>query len=315
MVVKDKYDRPILSFRMSITNRCNLNCLYCHHDGMLPSKDEMTPSEIAKIAEIAKDLGVKKIRLSGGEPLLRKDIVDIVDKINQIGFKDISLTTNGTFLLKYSQDLKNAGLDRINVSLDTLNGDKYKFLTKKDYLSSVKEGIVKAVEFGIYPVKINMVLMKDINEDEIWDMFTFSKDNGLILQLIELMESESCDDNSFSKDHHLDISSIEEEIKKIADDVKVRKFMQNRPKYYIGKGEIEIVKPFDNTNFCQRCTRLRLTPTGKIKPCLLRNDNLINIIDPLRNGASDEELKQIFLDGINKREPYNKTESDKPHRC
>ena len=146
-------------------------------------------------------------------------------------------------------------------------------------------------------------------------MFKFSKDNGLILQLIELMESESCDDNSFSKDHHLDISSIEEEIKKIADDVKIRKFMQNRPKYYIGKGEIEIVKPFDNTNFCQRCTRLRLTPTGKIKPCLLRNDNLINIIDPLRNGASDEELKQLFLEGINKREPYNKTESDKPHRC
>lgn len=309
MSVKDKYNRPILSFRMSITNRCNLNCLYCHHDGMLPSKDEMTPLEIEKITKIAKDLGVRRVRLSGGEPLIRKDIVDIVDKISQIGFKDISITTNGTYLSKYSQDLKDAGLDRVNVSLDTLNKDRYKFLTKKDYLDSVKDGILKAVEVGLSPVKINMVMMKGINEDEVWDMFRFSRDNGLILQLIELMESENCEDNIFSQDYHLNISPIEEEIEKIADDVKVRKDMQNRRKYYIGKGEIEIVKPLDNTNFCSNCTRLRLTPRGQIKPCLLRNDNLIDIIGPLRNGASDEELKAIFLDGISKREPYNKENS------
>ncbi len=305
MSVKDQYNRPILSFRMSITNRCNLNCLYCHHDGMLPSKDEMTPLEIEKITKIAKDLGVRRVRLSGGEPLIRKDIVDIVDKISQIGFKDISITTNGTYLSKYSKDLKDAGLDRVNVSLDTLNKDRYKFLTKKDYLDSVKDGILKAVEVGLSPVKINMVMMKGINEDEVWDMFRFSRDNGLILQLIELMESENCEDNIFSQDYHLNISPIEEEIEKIADDVKVRKDMQNRRKYYIGKGEIEIVKPLDNTNFCSNCTRLRLTPRGQIKPCLLRNDNLIDIIGPLRNGASDDELKSIFLEGISKREPYN----------
>ena len=305
MSVKDQYNRPILSFRMSITNRCNLNCLYCHHDGMLPSKDEMTPLEIEKITKIAKDLGVRRVRLSGGEPLIRKDIVDIVDKISQIGFKDISITTNGTYLSKYSKDLKDAGLDRVNVSLDTLNKDRYKFLTKKDYLDSVKDGILKAVEVGLNPVKINMVMMKGINEDEVWDMFRFSRDNGLILQLIELMESESCEDDIFSQDYHLNISPIEEEIEKIADDVKVRKDMQNRRKYYIGKGEIEIVKPLDNTNFCSNCTRLRITPRGQIKPCLLRNDNLIDIIGPLRNGASDDELKSIFLEGISKREPYN----------
>ena len=306
MSVKDHYNRPILSFRMSITNRCNLNCLYCHHDGMLPSKDEMTPLEIEKITKIAKDLGVRRVRLSGGEPLIRKDIVDIVDKISQIGFKDISITTNGTYLSKYSKDLKDAGLDRVNVSLDTLNKDRYKFLTKKDYLDSVKDGILKAVEVGLSPVKINMVMLKGINEDEVCDIFRYSRANGLILQLIELMESENCEDNIISQDYHLNISPIEEEIEKIADDVKVRKDMQNRRKYYIGKGEIEIVKPLDNTNFCSNCTRLRLTPRGQIKPCLLRNDNLIDIIGPLRNGASDEELKAIFLDGISKREPYNK---------
>ena len=138
MPVKDKYDRPILSFRMSITHRCNVNCLYCHHDGMLPSKDEMTPLEIQKISKVAKSLGVKKIRISGGEPLIRKDIVEVIDKLNEVGFKDISITTNGTYLSKYAEDLKNAGLDRVNVSLDTLDKDRYKFLTKKDYLSSVK---------------------------------------------------------------------------------------------------------------------------------------------------------------------------------
>ncbi len=309
MPVKDKYDRPILSFRMSITNRCNVNCLYCHHDGMLPSKDEMTPLEIQKISKVAKSLGVKKIRISGGEPLIRKDIVEVIDKLNEVGFKDISITTNGTYLSKYAEDLKNAGLDRVNVSLDTLDKDRYKFLTKKDYLSSVKEGILKAVEVGLYPVKINMVMMKDINEDEVWDMFEFCRDNGLILQLIELMESESCDDDIFSKEYHLNISPIEEKIEKIADDVKIRKYMQDRRKYYIGSGEIEIVKPMDNTKFCQNCTRLRITPTGKIKPCLLRNDNLIDIITPLRNGASDDELQNIFLEGISKREPYNKENS------
>lgn len=305
MAVKDRYNRPILSFRMSITNRCNVNCIYCHHDGMLPSKEEMTPDELAKISEIAKSLGVKKIRISGGEPLIRKDIIEIIEKINKIGFKDISITSNGTYLAKYAKDLKDAGLDRVNVSLDTLDNNRYKFLTTKDYLSKVKEGIIKAVEVGLYPVKINMVLMKDINEDEVWDMFEFCRENGLILQLIELMESESCDDDKFSKEYHLNISPIEEEIERIADDVKVRKFMQDRRKYFIGDGEIEVVKPMDNTKFCQNCSRLRLTPTGKIKPCLLRNDNLIDLIGPLRNGASDEELKEIFMIGINKREPYN----------
>ncbi|MGI6447281.1 MAG: GTP 3',8-cyclase MoaA [Methanobrevibacter boviskoreani] len=305
MTVKDNYDRPIISFRMSITNRCNVNCLYCHHDGMLPSSEEMTPDEIAKISEVAKTLGVKKIRISGGEPLIRKDIVEIIDKINKIGFKDISITTNGTYLAKYAEDLKDAGLNRVNVSLDTLNRDTYKFITHKDYLQSVKEGILKAVDVGLYPVKINMVLMKDINQDEVWEMFDFCREHGLILQIIELMESESCEDNNvFSKKYHYNINPIEEKLAKIADDVKVREFMQDRRKYYIGNGEIEIVKPMDNTRFCKNCSRLRLTPSGKIKPCLLRNDNLTDIIGPLRNGASDDELREIFLTGINKREPY-----------
>ena len=305
-VVKDKYERPILSLRITITNRCNENCLYCHHDGMVSSKEEMTPDELYTICKIAKRIGVRKIRLSGGDPLIRKDIVEIVEKIASLDFKDISLTTNGVLLGKYAEDLKNAGLDRVNVSLDTLDRDTYKHVTSMDYLNEAKEGILKAVEVGLYPVKINMVVMKDLNTNEIKDMFNFCKENGMILQLIELIESENCDDDKFSADYHYPLDSIENKLVDIADDVRERKFMQGRKKYYINDGEIEIVRPVDNSSFCASCSRLRITPDGKIKPCLLRNDNLVELISHVRNGASEDELEELFINGINNREPFNK---------
>ena len=301
----DKYERPIISLRITLTNRCNVNCLYCHHDGMVKSKDEMTADELYTICKVAKKIGVRKIRLSGGEPLLKKDIVEAVQKISSIGFKDISMTTNGILLEKYAQDLKDAGLDRVNVSLDTLNRETFEFITKKDYLEDAKNGILKAVEVGLYPVKINMVIMKDINQDEIMDMFEFCKEHDIVLQLIELIESENCDDDKFSADYHYKLDDIEKELADIADDVHERKFMQGRKKYYINGGEIEVVKPVDNATCCANCSRLRITPDGKIKPCLLRNDNLVELISHVRNGESEEKLEEIFINGINNREPFN----------
>ena len=304
-VVLDKYERPILTLRITLTNRCNVNCLYCHHDGMVKSKDEMTADELYTICKIAKKIGVRKIRLSGGEPLLKNDIVEIVERIASLDFKDISMTTNGILLEKYAQKLKDAGLDRVNVSLDTLNRETFEFITKKDYLEDAKRGILKAVEVGLYPVKINMVIMKDINQDEIDDMFEFCKENNIVLQLIELIESENCDDDKFSVDYHYKLDDIEKELADIADDVREREFMQGRKKYYINGGEIEVVKPVDNAKFCANCSRLRITPDGKIKPCLLRNDNLVELISHVRNGESEEKLEEIFIKGINKREPFN----------
>jgi len=304
--VKDNYERPIISLRISITNRCNVNCIYCHHDGMLNSSSEMTPDEIFQICRIAKKIGVDKIRISGGEPLVRRDIVEIIEKINSIGFKDISITSNGILLEKYAKALKDAGLDRINVSLDTLNPDTYKKITGKDYLNKVKKGIIKAIEVGMYPVKINMVVMNNINHDEIMDMFEFTKEHGVILQLIEIIESDSCDDNDFNSQYHYNLSQFENHLAEIADEIKVREFMQDRKKYFIDSGEIEIVHPVDNTDFCKNCSRLRITPEGKIKPCLLRNDNLVDLIDYVRQGYSDEDLINIFLEGISKREPFYK---------
>ena len=304
-VVKDKYERPILSLRITLTNRCNVNCLYCHHDGMVKSKDEMTADEVYTICKVAKKIGVRKIRLSGGEPLLKKDIVETVRKISSLDFKDISMTTNGILLEKYAQDLRDAGLDRVNVSLDTLNRETFEFITQKDYLEDAKRGILKAVEVGLYPVKINMVIMKDVNQNEIDDMFEFCKEHDIVLQLIELIESENCDDDKFSADYHYKLDDIEKELADIADDVREREFMQGRKKYYIDGGEIEVVKPVDNAKFCAKCSRLRITPDGKIKPCLLRNDNLVELISHVRNGESEEQLEEIFIAGINNREPFN----------
>ena len=175
-----------------------------------------------------------------------------------------------------------------------------------DYLNEAKTGILNAVEVGLYPVKINMVIMKDINQNEVKDMFEFCRENNMVLQLIELIESENCDEDKFNAEYHYPLDSIENKLSDMADDVRERKFMQGRKKYYINDGEIEIVRPVDNSKFCANCSRLRITPDGKIKPCLLRNDNLVELISHIRNGESEEKLEEIFIRGIDKREPFNK---------
>ncbi len=300
----DTFQRPIISLRISITNRCNIQCFYCHHDGILPQEYEMTPQEIERISQIAKNIGIKKIRLSGGEPLIREDMVDIVNRISSLGFQDVSITTNGTLLEEYALPLKNAGLNRVNVSFDTLNPQTYRFITKSNYIEQVKKGIKKAADVGLYPVKVNMVVMKGLNHREIWDMFQFCKENGAILQIIELLKTESCPDSDFFDDYHYDMNIIEEELKEKATDIKTRAFMQDRKKYFIEDGEIEVVRPMDNTEFCKNCTRLRITPEGKLKPCLLRNDNLVDLMEPIRSGESDAKLEKLFLEAITNREPY-----------
>jgi cyclic pyranopterin phosphate synthase len=135
-------------------------------------------------------------------------------------------------------------------------------------------------------------------------MFTFCKDTGAILQLIELLKTENCEESDFFDEYHYDMGELEDHLSKISNRVKTRKFMQDRKKYFVKGGEIEIVRPMDNTEFCKNCTRLRITPDGKIKPCLLRNDNLVDLIEPMRSGFSDEELIKVFLRAIGNREPY-----------
>lgn len=303
----DTYGRPLTSARISITHRCNLSCLYCHKEGVKDRpKEEMKPEEIARIASLLAKHGVTKVKLTGGEPLIRSDVCDIVSGVVGVeGIMEVSMTTNGIHLAKYSKELKDAGLRRVNVSLDTLNNRVFSDLTRGGELPAVLRGIESALEAGLKPVKLNMVVMKGVNENEIHDMLKFSSRDGLVLQLIELMTT----GNGFYKEHFYDLDEVETGFEKIARGVITRKFMQGRKKYLLNGAQVEVVKPMHNTEFCSNCTRIRVTADGKFKPCLMRRDNLVDFLTPMRNGATDEELELLLVDAMRNREPFFKRDN------
>ncbi len=308
--MRDNFNRTISNMRISITQRCNLACHYCHREGETEprtSRREMSPLEIAKIVELVVKLGIRKIKLTGGEPLVREDVIEIVKLISPF-LQDLSMTTNGILLGKYGKTLRNAGLDRVNVSLDTLNTDIYQKLTGKNYLSEVIAGIDTVKNNGVSPIKLNMVLMKGVNDCEIDEMVNFCDTNNMILQLIELETSKDKVGSEFYRKYHCSLDDIENECLARAVEVKTRA-QHHRKKYYIrtqagNLSEIEIVKPMHNTEFCRFCNRLRLTSDGYLKPCLLRNDNHLDILTPLREGAGDGELLNLIETAIKLKEPY-----------
>ena len=306
-MIYDDFGRPLLNLRISVTQRCNLNCPYCHREGELSSdtasiEGEMTAEEIIQLTKIAVGLGISNVKLTGGEPLLRKDILEIVEGIaNLRGLKDLSMTTNGVHLAFLAKDLKQKGLMRVNVSLPSLNLKTYHSQMNGE-LREVLNGIKTAVDIGLHPVKLNMLVLKNINDNEVERMIGFAERSGTILQLIELEPLNISQD--YYQQHHLDLDAIQKRLKEQAFEVRTRKHMQNRKVYFFPKTKIEIVKPIENTEFCRRCTRLRVTSDGKLKPCLMRNDNLLDILGPLRNGANDEELESLFIEACKRRKPY-----------
>lgn len=305
MVLVDRFGRPVTNLRISLTNECNLNCFYCHREGQTLNFEDMKPEEIERIVRIASQLGIKKVKLTGGEPTIRKDIVEIVRRIRPY-VEDLSMTTNGTTLKLLAEPLKEAGLDRVNISLDTLDREKYKAITGFDVLPQVLEGIDKAVKL-FHPVKLNMVCMKGLNDGEIWDMIDYAAQKNAILQLIEIEVPREMENSWFFKKYFYPLKPLEEKFEKIAVEIKERQ-MHRRKKYFIptdyGIAEVEVVRSMHNTIFCANCTRIRLTSTGHLKTCLLRRDDLVDIITPLRSGASDEELIGIFKKAVLMREPY-----------
>jgi len=304
-LITDPYGRPVTSIRVSVTQKCNLHCFYCHREGEDYEKynyTEMTPEEIERILKLVASFGVGKVKLTGGEPLIRSDILKIVKKIRSLSeISEVSMTTNGTLLNELAKPLKKAGLARVNVSLDTLNPKTFGMITGVDAFNKVISGIKEAVEVNLNPVKINMVLLEGINDNEVWSMVEFAERNNLILQLIEL---ESAREDEFYRKYHSDMTKIENELTKKAERVTVRK-MHHRRKYLLqSKVEVEIVKPMHNTEFCRYCNRIRITSNGKFKPCLFRADDLVDFLGPMRNGASSGDLKKIFVEAVERRRPY-----------
>jgi len=308
MVLRDNCGRPLLNLRVAITKKCNLRCSYCHGEGEESptrlSDIGMTAGEIARIAKIAVDLGITRMKLTGGEPLMRKDVVEIVKKVASIsGLTDLSMTTNGTLLEPLADNLHENGLKRVNVSLPALDRNVFHKLTGGDVQNAVN-GINAAVKAGLYPVKLNMLLLKDVNDFDVPEMIEFATETGTILQLIEL-EPINVND-SFYLANHEPLDGYERTLKEKAVKVETRRYMQNRHVYHLPDVTVEVVRPIENTEFCLHCSRLRLTSEGKLKPCLMRNDNLVDIVTPLRNGASNEELAELFKSANLKREPFNK---------
>ena len=308
MVLIDSCGRPLLNLRISITQRCNFRCDYCHKEGEGCSRgesEEMTIDEIVRIAGSAVSLDISRIKLTGGEPLMREDLCEIIQGINAIpGLKDLSMTTNGSMLAGEAERLHACGLRRVNISLPTLNPEAYMNLTNGN-LENTLEGIKAAVKAGFNPVKLNMVVLKGINVNDVPTMMDYARQTGAILQLIEL-DPVNVDDEYFSAYHKV-LDEYEEMLEQKATSIETRKFMHNRHVYRLPDVTVEIVHPTENREFCAHCTRLRVTSNGMLKTCLMRNDNLIDILTPLRNGANDEELKKLFLRANQIREPYNKT--------
>jgi cyclic pyranopterin phosphate synthase len=263
----------------------------------------MTPEEIKRVVSIATSLGIDKVKLTGGEPLIREDIVEIIRKIREIeGIREIAITTNGIRLEELALPLKSAGLDRLNVSLGSLLRDTYMKITGVDAVEKVQRGLLEAKRFGFYPIKLNMVILKGLNDDQIWDMVEFTKLNGFILQLIEVESATS--ESEYYVRYHQDLLHIEKELTKKAEKIMIRDMQARKRFFLIGGGEVEVVRPMHNTEFCRNCTRLRLTSDGKLKPCLFREDNLIDLLTAMRNGCKDDELRKLFMAAVSARKPY-----------
>jgi cyclic pyranopterin phosphate synthase len=313
--LSDTFNRPINYLRISVTDRCNLRCIYCMPaEGIsLLSHDEiLTYEEITTIVRLAAELGINKLRLTGGEPLVRARLPELVAMLAKIDtIDDISLTTNGALLRNYVGELKGAGLKRVNVSLDSLNEDKFERITRYRKLSDVLQGIESAKACGLNPVKINMVVMRGINDDEIFDFARLTITEGWHVRFIELMpfvtdnppEGHSTGRKANSHSQFMSADEIKERLNGLGELKPCLPITGNGPAKYLrfsqASGTIGFITPVSQ-HFCFNCNRLRLTAEGKLRPCLL-SDQEIDLRQPLRSGASPEKLKQVITEAIQKK--------------
>lgn len=302
-----------------MTDRCNLNCIYCS-EGDLSTQtrlrsENLTYEEINRIVEVAATLGITKVRLTGGEPLVRSDLSRLVGMLSIIkGIDDIALTTNGMLLSQYAPELKRAGLKRVNVSLDTLQPDKFKRIAGSDYLKDVLAGIEAARTTGLNPVKINMVVLRGINDDEIIDFARLTIDRGWHIRFIEFMP----------------LGKLKNEVGEMVSGEQIRERLQKLghlepdtgkggdgpARYYRftgADGTIGFISPMTQ-HFCHSCNRLRLTADGHLRPCLLDDDE-VDLRAALRNGARTEELTELIRQAVGlKQEQHHLAEGVGPKK-
>jgi len=294
----DQYDRHLNYLRVSITDRCNLQCMYCVPQDLitrLSHEDILTYEEILHIVTIGISLGVTKVRVTGGEPLVRKGVYEFLAELTRIpGLLDVSLTTNGIYLKDNAEKIRSAGINRINISLDTLNPQKYKQITGKDTFDQVWQGIQTAQDMGFTPIKLNVVALDGVNDDELVEMAKLSFAYPFHVRFIEYMP---IGQSRMGNGPLLLAPEIKKRISALGNLVPVQNSKNDGPakryRFEGGRGEIGFI-PALSQHFCDKCNRLRLTASGKLRPCLL-SDHQEDIKGPLRSGCSDQELAEIFL--------------------
>lgn len=299
VVLNDKFRRPLESLRISVTDRCNFRCTYCmpfdEYD-WIDKREILSYEEIARLVRLFVQVGVRKVRLTGGEPLVRRDLPDLITQLSGIeGLDDIALTTNGSRLSEMAQALKDAGLDRINVSIDTLDPEKFKRITKRGDLKKVLEGLSVAQRAGLEPIKINAVIERGVNEDDILELVEFGRTHGCAVRFIEYMDV----GNANAWDLSRTVSKRE-----IIDRINQRFPLVERGReegtapavdytFADGKGEVGVIASVTEP-FCASCTRARLTADGRLVTCLFSQTGY-DFKTRVRSDATDEALLETIV--------------------
>ena len=309
VVLRDSYGRAIRDLRVSLTDRCNFRCFYCLPHGeppIAPKEQMLSYEEIEYVCEILVSLGIEKIRLTGGEPMLRRDIETIIRKLGKLkpSLHDLALTTNGYFLPERAQSMKDAGLDRVTISLDSLKRDVFKRMTGVDVLDKVLAGIAAAKAAQLEPIKINAVIVRGHNEDEVADFAAFAREHDVKMRFIEFMPLDS--GHEWSRADVVSGKEIRERINERFPLVRVQvargSDTSSRYRFADGApGEIGIIAPVSEP-FCGACSRIRLTADGQIRTCLFSTVEH-SLRDVIRSGASRDEIIEYIESVILKKEP------------
>ncbi len=302
MTLLDTLDRPLRDLRISVTDRCNFRCVYCMPKEVFGSNYKfllheqiLTYEEITRLARIFVSHGVKKIRLTGGEPLVRKDFPDLIAMLAEIPDLDLTMTTNGSLLPRFAKQLKEAGLKRVTVSLDSLDNEVFKSMNDVDFpVEKVIEGMDAAAEAGLTPIKVNMVVKRGVNESSILPMARFFREKGYILRFIEFMDVGSTNgwrmDDVVSAKEIISIINTEMPVEPV--DPNYRGEVAERWRYKDGRGEVGVIASVTQA-FCRDCNRARLSAEGKLYTCLFAIKGH-DFRDLLRGGASDEEISDMI---------------------
>jgi GTP 3',8-cyclase len=297
MPLADKFGRQITDLRISVTDRCNFRCVYCRSanpETHLPSGELLTWDEYERLARILVGMGIRKVRVTGGEPLVRPGVEDFIARLKALGVQDLSMTTNGHLLAERCDRLVAAGLNRINISLDSLNRDKFERITRTKTFDQVIAGIDAAQASALRPVKVNAVLVRGINDDEVEAFAAFARDRNLIMRFIEFMPLDA--DRAWTREMVVTGAEVQDRIAARWPMVAVvheRSETARKFRFADGRGEIGLISPVSQP-FCGHCSRLRLTADGKLRTCLFsKEDHDLRFL--LRGDATDREIGDEIL--------------------